>query len=271
MLICSSSWPSMSKLIVAVTGANGFVGTHVIAALLEDGHTVRGCVRNPADTAKTAHLNSLPGATALTLVEGDLSVEGSYDAAFSGADAVVHTAAVGWSASKPVLRMVAFGQHTCLSCAARTSHEPFILSHALTGRSRSPKLEERCRQNPQAFAARLGKRARQRAPLRQCAAAVCAGESNPAQRAGPWAPLACLMWMGTSAPTASTSRQSPPCSLHTAATTHTCSLRTTGTGGQRSRVMPMVMLRRRSGLCTAPTAPAHFSFPSCALSRQARQ
>eukprot|EP00966_Prymnesium_polylepis_P185901 4309190-Prymnesium_polylepis.1 len=84
-----------SKLTIAVTGANGFLGSHVVAVLLADGHTVRAAVRDPSDTAKTSHLTALPGATsALTLVKGNLSVEGSYDAAFAGADAVVHTAAV---------------------------------------------------------------------------------------------------------------------------------------------------------------------------------
>ena len=82
-------------LTVAVTGANGFVGSHVCAALLAQGHKVRACVRDPHDSTKTAHLQALPGAEgALTLFTGDLMLEGSYDEAFSVADAVVHTAAV---------------------------------------------------------------------------------------------------------------------------------------------------------------------------------
>merc|ERR1712232_458709 len=52
-------------------------------------------VRDPADEAKAAHLLALPGATGnLTLHAGVLDVLGSYDTAFEGADAVIHTAAV---------------------------------------------------------------------------------------------------------------------------------------------------------------------------------
>ena len=80
--------------LVAVTGANGFVGSHVVSSLLASGFRVRAAVRDPSDESKTAHLSALPGAAnALELVRGDLA-PGGYDQAFAGADAVVHTAAV---------------------------------------------------------------------------------------------------------------------------------------------------------------------------------
>lgn len=79
--------------VIAVTGANGFVGSHVCQALLEAGYSVRAVVRGPVGS-KAEHLTNLVGAAALTVCEGDLLTPGGYDAAFEGADAVVHTAAV---------------------------------------------------------------------------------------------------------------------------------------------------------------------------------
>lgn len=78
--------------VVAVTGANGFVGAHACQALLDGGYSVRAVVRDPA---KCAFLGALAGAAGqLELVTGDLLTRGGYDAAFAGAAAVVHTAAV---------------------------------------------------------------------------------------------------------------------------------------------------------------------------------
>ena len=48
--------------VVAVTGANGFIGSHVCKKLLEDGYSVRAVVRDPSDAAKVDHLLQLPGA-----------------------------------------------------------------------------------------------------------------------------------------------------------------------------------------------------------------
>ncbi len=76
---------------VLVTGASGYVASWIVRYLLEDGHTVRGTVRNPD---KPEHLHALaeahPGR--LTLHRADLLDEGSYAEAMAGCELVIHTA-----------------------------------------------------------------------------------------------------------------------------------------------------------------------------------
>eukprot|EP01065_Artemidia_motanka_P008899 TRINITY_DN14519_c0_g1_i1.p1 TRINITY_DN14519_c0_g1~~TRINITY_DN14519_c0_g1_i1.p1 ORF type:complete len:381 (+),score=77.29 TRINITY_DN14519_c0_g1_i1:62-1204(+) len=83
---------------VAVTGATGFIGSHIVHELLRRGFRVRAVVRNPADKDKNAHLIAAAEATGdagkLEFVAGDLTQVGSYDTAFEGCQAVVHSAAV---------------------------------------------------------------------------------------------------------------------------------------------------------------------------------
>ena len=79
---------------VCVTGANGFIASHIVQQLLQKGYAVRGTVRDASNEAKTAHLKSLPGAdTLLKLFSVDLVGEpGRFDACVAGCEAVFHTA-----------------------------------------------------------------------------------------------------------------------------------------------------------------------------------
>uniref|UniRef100_A0A7S3LPR1 NAD-dependent epimerase/dehydratase domain-containing protein n=1 Tax=Aplanochytrium stocchinoi TaxID=215587 RepID=A0A7S3LPR1_9STRA len=84
--------------LVAVTGANGFIAAHVVLALLKEGYDVRAIVRDPSNEDKTGFLKeeaeSMGASDRLSFAAGDLLVDGSYDPAVEGCDAVVHSAAV---------------------------------------------------------------------------------------------------------------------------------------------------------------------------------
>ena len=58
---------------VLVSGASGFIASHVTAQLLALGHRVTGTVRDPSDAARVAHFRAMPGAENLTLVAADLN------------------------------------------------------------------------------------------------------------------------------------------------------------------------------------------------------
>ena len=82
----------LSKVVV-VTGASGFIASHIIQNLLTAGYRVRGTVRNLAKRDGYQHLLALPhAAERLELVEADLESEAAFDRVVDGAAAVLHTA-----------------------------------------------------------------------------------------------------------------------------------------------------------------------------------
>lgn len=76
---------STSQQIVAVTGASGFVGRHVVRALLERGHRVRALTTTAAKA-----WDALPEDDHLTVIEGDVLSSATRSDLLEGADAVVH-------------------------------------------------------------------------------------------------------------------------------------------------------------------------------------
>lgn len=77
-----------------VTGASGFIASHVVQQLLESGEQVHATVRSTKNERKIKHLLDMqerwPGM--LNLFEADLLVAGSFEAAMKGCSVVYHIA-----------------------------------------------------------------------------------------------------------------------------------------------------------------------------------
>jgi dihydroflavonol-4-reductase len=76
---------------VLVTGASGFVGAHIVAALIGSGHEVRAFVRS---TEKLGRALDPFGIESIGTYQGDVSDEEAVKAALDTCDAVIHTANV---------------------------------------------------------------------------------------------------------------------------------------------------------------------------------
>ena len=74
----------MTRGLVVVTGASGYIGSHIVANLLSKGRNVRGTVRDITDSERTSHLSNLPIGKngSLEIVEMDLLDENSVNSNF---------------------------------------------------------------------------------------------------------------------------------------------------------------------------------------------
>ena len=79
---------------IFVSGATGYLASHVIKLLLEKGHKVRGSVRSLSNTAKYNYLYDLvPSSKSnLSLVEADLTDAKAWISALQGCEYVIYIA-----------------------------------------------------------------------------------------------------------------------------------------------------------------------------------
>ncbi|KAF7561190.1 hypothetical protein G7046_g2948 [Stylonectria norvegica] len=89
-----AAFPSGSE--VLVTGASGFIATHIVDQLLLEGYRVRGTVRDEAKVTWTTELFSKrhgPGKYSAVIVP-EMALPNAFDEAVKGVQGVVHTASI---------------------------------------------------------------------------------------------------------------------------------------------------------------------------------
>jgi UDP-glucose 4-epimerase len=113
---------------VVVTGGAGFLGSHVVRALLEHGHAVT--VLDDFSNGKTAHLQGVSGHPRLEVLRADIRRRDEVQAAFTGARLVVHLAVLCLRESiknpRLVNEVVVDGTLNCLEAALKTGVELFL-------------------------------------------------------------------------------------------------------------------------------------------------
>ena len=80
---------------MVVTGASGYIGSHIVANLLSKGMQVRATVRDLEDPERVSHLKSMEigEGGSIEIVEMDLFDSDSVDSAILGCTDLIHTAA----------------------------------------------------------------------------------------------------------------------------------------------------------------------------------
>jgi nucleoside-diphosphate-sugar epimerase len=85
---------TLAMSVVLLTGGSGFLGSHVLQRLLDDGHRVRALVRTPAKLRENlTRLDVDPHDPRLEVVPGDMTDPAAARSAVSGCDLAIHAAA----------------------------------------------------------------------------------------------------------------------------------------------------------------------------------
>jgi nucleoside-diphosphate-sugar epimerase len=117
-------------MLVLVTGATGFVGSHAVAELVRDGHDVRILARNPDRVAPALE----PHGVSVSVVRGDMTDPVAVAAAVQGCDAVIHAAGeVGVEGGTgPKTSANVDGVRTVISAALEAGADPVIYTSTIT-------------------------------------------------------------------------------------------------------------------------------------------
>jgi NADH dehydrogenase len=118
---------------ILLTGANGFVGSHVLPALLAAGHDVRALVRDAqAGDAVHAPLTDADRRR-VDVRKGDVTEPATLPAALEGADAVVHLVAIPRDSNggRDLLRVNTEGTRNVVEAARATDVRRFVHQSAM--------------------------------------------------------------------------------------------------------------------------------------------
>ncbi|KAJ9608479.1 hypothetical protein H2200_007467 [Cladophialophora chaetospira] len=119
---------------VLVTGANGYIATHIVDVLLEEGYNVRGTVRSQKSWLNDYFDKKYRTGRFETKIVKALNDEGAFDEVIKGVGGIVHVAAdVSFSTdADAVISWVVAGTVNLLKAAAK---EPTVKSVVLTSSS----------------------------------------------------------------------------------------------------------------------------------------
>jgi len=105
-----------------ITGAGGFLGQRLVAALLRGGHSVRALVR------QNSRFDSIGCAAAMEIFRADLSTAEDLAPAFAGVDVMVHLAAAVTGDERRMFAATVQGTERLLAAMARSSCRRIVLA-----------------------------------------------------------------------------------------------------------------------------------------------
>jgi len=113
---------------ILVTGANGFVGSHLIPALVDSGHRVLALVRDDVDGALVLGRLTAAQRPAVEIRNGDVTRPDTLPAAVAGADAILHLAAIprDWDGGASLRLVNVEGTRNILRAATESGIRRFV-------------------------------------------------------------------------------------------------------------------------------------------------
>ncbi|MBK7698778.1 MAG: NAD-dependent epimerase/dehydratase family protein [Saprospiraceae bacterium] len=138
----------MEKPIVLVTGANGFIGSHIVERMANEGYSVRGLVRKNSDLSLLEGIN-------VNLVYGDVTDAVSLASAVDGVSIVIHNAGLAsdWGPLELFMKINFEGTKNLALAAEKAGVKRFVLlsSVAIHGFGAPGMIDENAPINTQGF------------------------------------------------------------------------------------------------------------------------